>query len=32
MGSRPNSQKKEDCIELYFYLSRLGFDEQGEGL
>jgi len=32
LGSRPNSQKKEDCIDLYFYLSRLGFDERGEGL
>jgi len=24
--------KKNDCIDLYFYLSRLGFDEPGDGL
>jgi len=31
LGSPPNS-KKNDCIDLYFYLSRLGFDEPGDGL
>ena len=31
LGSHP-ILKKKDCIDLYFYLSRLGFDERGEGL